>query len=170
MSRLRLNQPNLVNKTTMKFFPSLDKKYSFISSQEETFERLARRTLISDSLVSQKTDKSFIGKINDKSFRLISSTIGKGALCVLTGNIHGEYLHVKVELNHAFQVLFSILLVLPIIAFISTYFSDPENFTPVLYIVFPLQILFVKFIFIDFTFKYLSKNSLNKLRDIMDLE
>ena len=67
----------------MKIFPSKTKQFSLISTQQDSLERLKRRTKKSDRLTSQFTDKSFIGTIENNTFRIISSTIGKGAFCVL---------------------------------------------------------------------------------------
>ncbi len=71
----------------MQIFPRSTYEYELIDGPEETLERLKRRTKQVDTLVSSYTDKSFIGKIEKNKFELISSSIGRGALTVMSGTI-----------------------------------------------------------------------------------
>ena len=94
----------------MKIFPTKELKFKLTDSQEKTLERLNRRTEKSRNLTSAYTDKAFRGIIDGNSFKIISSSIGKGALCVLTGTINTESGNLTVTVHKAFKVLFSILI------------------------------------------------------------
>lgn len=63
----------------MKIFPTNNYSFKLVGEPIESLERLKRRTLISESLSSKITDKSFIGIIGDNNFSIISSEIGRGA-------------------------------------------------------------------------------------------
>lgn len=108
--------------------------------------------------------------IEGNTFRLISTETGKGALCVMTRVIHKNSGHVNVEIHKVFKVLFSILLCLPIIAITIAIATGQEEAHPIFILVVILQILMIRFVFIGLAFKFLSKHSLNRLRDVLDVE
>ena len=154
----------------MEIFPSQVYEFGLINAQNETLERLKRRTEESDSLTSKLTEKSFLGKVSGNRFRIISSAIGKGTFCTMTGFISYEKGEVKLEINKPFKILLTILMILPFIAFITQVFSASEEFNPVFILVFLGQVLIIRFLFIGLFFKILSKQSLNRLSDVLDTE
>lgn len=154
----------------MKIFPTSNYSFKIIGESAESLERLKRRTQISDSLSSKITDKSFLGIINNNSFRIISSEIGKGAFCVLNGEIRDKNGTVNVEINKAFQILLSIILCLPIAGLIAQLFSQKPNLAVILIAAAIVQILMIRFVFIELAFRRLSKRSLNRLSDVLDIE
>lgn len=64
-------------KKLMSIFPSIIYEFKLINGQTETLERLNRRTEESESLISKVTEKSFIGKVKNNNFRIISSNTEK---------------------------------------------------------------------------------------------
>ncbi|MBB4803362.1 hypothetical protein HNP37_003437 [Flavobacterium nitrogenifigens] len=154
----------------MKIFPTNNYSFKLVGEPIESLERLKRRTLISESLSSKITDKSFIGIIGDNNFSIISSEIGRGAFCVLTGEIISKNGIVKIEINKPFQILSAILLCLPIAGFIFQLFSQDIHLFLLFLIVALGQILIIRFLFIGVAFKRFSKNSLNRLTDVLDIE
>jgi hypothetical protein len=154
----------------MKIFPTSSYTFKIIGEETETLERLKRRTELSESLTSQITDKSFRGIIKDNTFRVISSEIGKGAFCVLTGEINKQNGQVNVEINKAFKILLSVLLCFPFIGLIAQIFSNKEEFLIIFILVAILQLLMIRYVFIELGFRRLSKISLNRLRDVLDME
>ena len=154
----------------MKIFPTKELKFKLTDSQEKTLERLNRRTEKSRNLTSAYTDKAFRGIIDGNSFKIISSSIGKGALCVLTGTINTESGNLTVTVHKAFKVLFSILMCLPLIAVLIAFLLAEEKPQPMLLFLAIGQVLIVRFVFIAFAFNYLSKESLNRLQDVLDIE
>lgn len=154
----------------MKIFPTKVLEFKLIDSQEQTLNRLQRRTEISENLVSKYTDKSFIGTIKENEFKIITSTIGIGAFSVMTGNIDIDNGTVHVAIHKAFQILLSIISCLPIIAFLATLASEIENIQPYFILVVIGQILIIRYVFIGLAFKYLSRQNLNRLRSVLDVE
>ncbi|MDH7448389.1 hypothetical protein [Aquimarina sp. 2201CG14-23] len=131
---------------------------------------MKRRTEKSENLTSSHTDKSFRGIINGNEFKLISSAIGKGAFCVMNGTIESDSGNVKVEIHKVFRILLSIFLLFPIIGLVAITVSGAEEFSPILILVVIGQTLIIRYAFIGLTFRFLSKESLNKLRDVLDFE
>ncbi|WP_312762314.1 hypothetical protein [Epilithonimonas sp.] len=155
---------------SMNIFPSTIYEFKLINGQTETLERLNRRTEESESLMSKVTEKSFIGKVKNNNFRIISSNIGKGAFCTLTGFIKEEKGEVLVEINKPFKILLTILMLFPFIAFFIQSFSKSTEFNPIFILICIGQILIIRFFFIGLFFKILSKQSLNRLSDVLDTE
>lgn len=154
----------------MNIFPNNDYTFKIIGAETETLERLKRRTELSESLTSQMTEKSFRGTIKDNTFRIISSEIGTGAFCVLTGEINNQNGQLNVEINKAFRILLSILLFLPFIGLIAQIVSNKEEFSIIFVLVAILQVLMIRYVFIEFAFRRFSKSSLNKLSNVLDIE
>ena len=154
----------------MNIFPTKEQKFKIIDDQAETLDRLNRRTEKSKNLTYQNTDKSFRGIINGNEFKIISSVTAKGVFCVMTGTIDSLNGTVKIEIHKVFKVLLSIFLCFPIIGMIAFIFSESQEFSPIIILVMIGQFLMIRYVFIGFGFKLLSKYSLNRLRDVLDLE
>ena len=154
----------------MKIFPTKALKFKLIDDQAETLDRLNRRTEKSKNLTSAHTDKSFRGIINGNEFKIISSVIGKGAFCVMTGEIESDRGNVKVEIHKAFRVLLSVFLLFPIFGLIAMIVNGTEEFSPIFILVMIGQILIIRYAFIGLLFNNTSKQSLNRLRDVLDFE
>jgi len=154
----------------MKIFPTKELAFKLNGKQSETLNRLERRTEKSEELKSKFTDKSFIGKINGNDFKIISSAYGKGALSVMSGKIDSEKGHVDVKIHKIFKIIFSFFIIIPLIGFIVMILSKTEEFSPIMILVLIGQILIVRYIFIGYAFKRFSKESLNRLRDVLDIE
>ncbi|GAA0722180.1 hypothetical protein GCM10009430_24330 [Aquimarina litoralis] len=154
----------------MKLFPTKKYEFKLIGTKQETLDRLTRRTEKSDYLTSQWTDKTFRGKISGDEFRIISSTIGKGAFCVLSGKIGSANGIVNVEINKVFKILLGIIYLMPIIGIIITIKLGGEKFEPLMILSIIGQILIIRFIAVWFFFIRFSKHSLNQFRDVLDIE
>lgn len=154
----------------VKVFPKIELNFKLIDKEDVTLARLKRRTKHSETLTSQYTDKSFIGKVEGTKFRIISSSIGKGAFCVMTGETSSNEGHVKVEIHTGFKVLLSIFLSFPIVGITIEALSGSETFWTILIPVAIAQMFVIRFMFIGLVFKILAKSSLNRLRDVMDFE
>jgi hypothetical protein len=154
----------------MNIFPTKEQEFKLIGDQTETLNRLNRRTEKSENLTSQYTDKSFRGIINGNQFKIISSAIGKGAFCVMTGEINTDKGFVKIEIHKVFKILLSIILCFPIIGILIAILTGNEKFHPIFILVIIGQILFIRYVLIGMAFKFLSRESLSRLRDVLDVE
>lgn len=152
----------------MKIFPQ--NVYSFkLINENDALERLKRRTEISNNLTSRRTEKSFIGSINGNNFKLITSEIGKGALTVMSGKINNKDGIVITEINKAFRIMFIVICCFPFIAVLTQAFSNSKDFSPIFFLIALLQVLFFRFV-LGLIFKNLSKQSINRLSDVLDVE
>ncbi len=88
----------------------------------------------------------------------------------MSGEIESEKGNVKVEIHKVFRILLSVFLCFPIIGLIALTLTKAQEFSPIMILVMIGQILIIRFVFIGFAFKFLSKESLNRLRDVIDLE
>lgn len=122
---------NIRRSLNMKVFPTTELKFSLTDSQDETLGRLKRRTEPSENLTSKSTSKSFRGKINGSRFQIISSAIGSGAFCILTGEISNHHGMLKVQIHKVFRVLLSLFLLFPIIGLLIMIIRDAAGFPPV---------------------------------------
>lgn len=153
----------------MKLFP----KRNFITELSENsslvMEELKRNTDITDSLVSDWTKKAFRGQVNENGFKIISSEIGSGAICVLNGNFNGKTGKIEIRIHKAFKVMFSILMLMPIIGLgIALLTSGIEESLGII-IQMVMGVLFVRFVFIEFSFRIISKTGLDKLSEIIGI-
>ena len=151
-------------------FPHKKLKFRLFDTQKATLERLTRRTEYSAKLTSSYTDKSFRGQIKGNQFQLIDSSVGRGAFCVMKGQIGEKEGELGLEIHKVFKVLLSILLLMPLLAIIPLFYDSREQFSLGLIMVMLLQPIFIRFVFIELIFGLLSKTSRNKFRDVADVE
>ncbi len=155
----------------MKIFPTKEKRFRLLDDQNKTLDRLNRRTEKSESLISKITDKSFIGKIENNTFQIISSSIGRGAFCVLSGEILSKVGYVTILVNKPFRYMLGIFLALPFVSFFVGIISPIDDFS-IFELMFGLilQLLIIRIFFIGLAFRYISNESLQRLKDVLDIE
>ena len=88
----------------------------------------------------------------------------------MTGAIEPDKGKVKVEIHKAFQILLSIILCLPIVGILVAILTRQEEPNPIFILVVIGQVLIIRYAFIGLAFKFLSRQSLNRLRDVIDVE
>lgn len=154
----------------MKIFPEKEYTFKLLSSQEDTLDRLNRRTEYSGYLSSYWTEKSFRGEIKKNYFKIISSKVGSGAFCTLEGEININDGFVKIKVHRVFKILLSILLLFPIIGIIISLTIGGESFELLMIPSIIGQLLIIRFIAISYIFSRNSKESLRRLRDVLDVE
>ena len=133
-------------------------------------DNLKQNTKLTDRLVSEHTDKEFIGQVNDSGFKIISSEIGRGAICVSVGELQDSFGNLEIRIHKAFKVMFSILMLMPISGFVIAVITNGiQNSIGILIPMF-MGILFVRFVFIELSFRFNSKTGLNKLNRVIGLK
>ncbi|WP_047419577.1 hypothetical protein [Cellulophaga sp. Hel_I_12] len=154
----------------MKLFPNKYFKAELRSDYSISMQNLKSNTDITESLTSDWTDKAFRGQINDNGFKIISSEIGRGAVCVLIGKFEGKTGEIEVRIHKAFKVMFSILMLLPIIGFGIILFTNGIEKSLEIIIPMIMGIVFVRFVFIELSFRFISNTGINKLTDILTIK
>ena len=71
-----------------------------------TLNKLRQNTKLTDSLTSEYTDKEFIGQISDYGFKVISSEIGRGAVCVFIGELQDSFGTLEIRIHKAFKLIY----------------------------------------------------------------
>lgn len=151
-------------------FPRKERHFTIKGNPKESMERLNRRTEKSDSFISNFSGNTFKGIIKDNTFKLIGGENPKGAFCVMTGEINGDKGIVKVELNSAFKILFSIFFVFIFASVVIMAFTSKDKFSFAFFPIFFLQIIMIRYLFIGLFFYRTSNHLLNRLADVLDLE
>ncbi len=152
----------------MKLFPCKTFTVQLRDDRVTTLNELRRNTKLTVTLVSDYTDKEFIGQVHDFGFKIISSEIGRGAVCVFIGELQDSLGTLEIRIHKAFKIIFAILMILPLIGFVIVGLLDG-----ILTAMIPLMIMgvvFVRFVFIELSFRFISKTGLNKLEKIIGLK
>lgn len=154
----------------MKLFPTKYFTAELRSDYSISMQNLKSNTDITDSLTSDWTKKEFRGQVSENGFKLISSEIGRGAICVLIGKFEGKSGKIEVRIHNAFKVLFSILLLMPIIGIVITLLTKQIEKPFGLILPLIIGIVFVRFIFIELSFRFISNTGINKLIEILTIK
>ena len=88
----------------------------------------------------------------------------------MTGAIETDYGNMKVEIHKVFRILLSIILCFPIVGISIAILTGQEEPNPIFILVVVGQILIIRYAFIGLAFKFLLRQSLNRLRDVLDVE
>jgi hypothetical protein len=147
----------------MKLFPNKKITVELKNNKATTLNELKRNTKLTDNLVSGYTDKEFIGQVHDGGFKVISSEIGRGAVCIFIGELQDSIGTVEIRIHNAFKVMFSILLLMPIIAFGFAIVTEGIEDSIAIIIPMTVAILVIRFVFIELSFRFFSKTGLDKL-------
>ena len=147
----------------MKWFPSKSFTVELRDDRTYTLDQLRRNTKLTENLVSDYTGKEFIGQVSDYGFKIISSEIGRGAVCVFIGELQDALGTLNIRIHNAFKILFSILMLLPIVGFVTAIVIN--GFVNSILIILPavFGVLFVRFVFMELSFRFIARTGLNKL-------
>lgn len=148
----------------MKLFPTRKFTAELMKNKSNVITELKQNTKLTSGLVSEwGVKENFIGQVNENSFKIISSIVGFGALCVFIGKLNEKNIEINVRFHKAFKILFSILLSYPIIGFIVIALTEgiesAFSFLPILI----FALLGIRFIFMELSFRVISKIGMNKL-------
>ncbi|MEP0264290.1 hypothetical protein [Dokdonia sp.] len=151
----------------MKLFPTKNFKVTLKNDYSNSMEHLKSNTDITDLLTSDWTKKAFRGQVHEKGFKIISSEIGRGAICVLIGEFDGKNGELEIRIHKAFKVMFSILILMPFIGFGIAIITNGIEKSIGIIIPAIIGILFLRFVFIELGFRFVSNTGMNKLSKIL---
>jgi hypothetical protein len=154
----------------MKLFPSKNIVVELRDDRTTTLSELRRNTKLCEKLVSAHTSKEFIGQVDDCGFKIISSEIGRGGVCVFIGELQASTGNVEIRISNAFKVMFSILMLMPIIGFGISIAKQrlAESIVPILSTV--MVMLFIRFVLIELGFRFISQAGFNKLTMLIGIK
>ncbi|MDT0646508.1 hypothetical protein RM545_07390 [Zunongwangia sp. F260] len=142
----------------MKLFPDKNFKVELSESSSSAMNDLKQHTKLTSNIVSKwGVKEDFIGQVDQNGFKVISSIVGFGALCILTGKFENSSGNIEVRFHKAFKILFSILLLYPLIGFCIIWttkgLESAIDFLPIFIIAF----LAIRFVFMELSFRLISK-------------
>ncbi|WP_207534695.1 hypothetical protein [Desertivirga arenae] len=149
----------------IEFFPSKIYSIKLEKDSGTSLMRLKENTLKKDHLSTELTEKRFIGRVGESDFKIISSVVGKGAFCVLQGNIDASTGSgtVSIAIHKAFRTLISKWCLLPFSIVVFCLFKG--NWSSAFSLL--AFVLIIRFIIIEILFKTLSRNSLDELVKVL---
>ena len=153
----------------MKIFPTNTYEFELTKESSYALSELEENTLITKSIVSEWTDKKFIGQVNENGFKIISSKSGRGAFCILEGNLKSKKGILKIRIHKAFKILLSFIYFFPIIGFTIALFTKEKEIIISLILPTVMCIIVFRFIITELAFRIISKNGLKKLKEIIGI-
>lgn len=125
----------------------------------------------SDNLGMQITNKLFIGNASGENFRIISSQFPTGAFCVINGKINEQNnfteIEIKVTVQKAFIILFSIWLLLPIYGIIASVSKIGILKTIPLFFIIISMLFFLRLFIIGKLFRKVTELGIGNLKQIL---
>ena len=158
----------------IRVFPSKTFTARLVSNDPSAWTRLRENTELRDSLISVRTNKTFVGQVSTGYFKLISSRIGRGAFCMLegrfaapdgTGTIH-------IEVHKAFRILMIAWLVVMVGLMIWAAFMQGSSLNRVPLIQaaeFVVLLVIVRFVAIEWLFRSVAKNGMEAITPLLGL-
>src|SRR5690606_2208846 len=153
----------------MKIFPTNKYEFEMTKESSDALSELEKNTMITDSLVSEWTKKTFIGQVNDNGFKIISSKPGRGAFCVLNGKLESKHGTLEITIHKAFRVMLSLIFLFPIIGFLIAIFTQEKEIIVSLIIPTLMSLVVFRFIFTELAFRIISSYGLKKLTEIIGI-
>jgi len=153
----------------MKIFPFKNYEFELLSDSSKALSELEQNTLITDSLVSQWTKKSFIGQVCGNEFKIISSKPGRGAFCVFNGKLESQKGTLEIRIHKAFRIMLSIIFLVPVIGFLLVIFTKEKENIILLILPTIIAIVVFRFVLTEFAFRIISKNGLKELTEIIGI-
>ncbi|SMC88630.1 hypothetical protein [Cellulophaga tyrosinoxydans] len=153
----------------MKIFPTKTHSITLITDSAAAISELQKKTLSDDQFVADWNKQIFIGKINDSEFELKLSKKVYGAFCVIKGKLENKNGLLEVGITKNYKIVLIILLLYPLVGFVISLLTN--GFKNSIELIFPtiMFILVLRLVFIEFGFRIISKNGLNKLNEIIGI-
>ncbi|MFD2824537.1 hypothetical protein ACFS5M_12715 [Lacinutrix iliipiscaria] len=153
----------------MKIFPTNNYVFELTKESTDALSELEKNTLITDSLVSEWTKKTFIGQVDNKGFKIISSKPGRGAFCILEGTLKSKKGTLEIRIHKAFRIMLSLIYLFPIIGFTIALFTKEKEI--IISLIFPtlMALVVFRFVFTELAFRIISRNGLKRLTEIIGI-
>jgi hypothetical protein len=156
---------------TIRPFPSKIFCAKLSVNDPSVWTHLQECTELRDSLVTVRTDKTFIGQVRPGQFNLISSRIGLGAFCTLEGRFTSSDLSgtIHIQVHKVFRILILIWLILPAGALTYGFWSQGPMIGLLQVLNVSVALLFLRFVVIELLFRWSVKNGLKALTTVLRL-
>lgn len=152
----------------MKLFPSSNFSVDISMESSKAMMELKSNTDLTDSLTSSRTNKAFRGQVNRSDFKVISSEIGRGAFCIISGQFENQNGRMKIDIHPVFKVLLTILLFFPTVVICIAIILDRSQIGLLIPLI--MHFVFVRFVLIEISFRLISRTAMRKLTDIIGIK
>ncbi len=153
-----------------RLFPERNYSARLAPNEPAAWERLRTNTELRDTLITVRTSKAFIGQVRPGTFKLISSEIGRGAICTMEGQFGQDGSgSVRLRMHMAFRVMMVILLLMPVAAIPLTFFTNGPRAAAWQIPMAVVGLIFVRFVFFGSLFKSRAKSGLAILAAVLGL-
>ncbi|WP_025665367.1 hypothetical protein [Aquimarina megaterium] len=149
----------------MKLFPTKYYSIELLNDSSIALTELKNHTLSDEQFVADWNNQVFIGKIYDNEFEIKLSKNLYGAFCVLNGKLEKRCGTLEIRVGKTFKILFLIIVLFAIsVLVISTIQNRLDTLFQSV-----IAIISLRFIFIEFGFRIISKTGLDKLTRIIGI-
>ncbi|WP_340156597.1 hypothetical protein [uncultured Winogradskyella sp.] len=150
----------------MKIFPEKDYLIELNNDSSIAISNLINQTLPKEQYVTNWKDQAFIGDIKNNEFEISLSKELYGSFCTLKGRIDKTRGTLKVLTSKKIKIIFILIILFIISGIIGAIFYG-EMITLVKLI---MAIPVFRFIFLELGFRIISKNAINKLTEIIEIQ
>jgi len=152
----------------MKLFPQNHYTIRLQKNDSSAISDLQKQTLSNEQFVSNWKNQTFIGTVKDNTFNLVLSKKLYGSFVVFSGNVNDGICTLNIKTSKKIQIIFYFSLIFPVLGFIVAISKNGiENITNLVIPTIMIPFIF-RFIFIELSFKIISRNGLKKFKNILN--
>ncbi len=154
----------------MKLFPSKKFYLKLIDDQLTTRRRLKESTKKSHRFNLSNTNKPFLGIIDVDYFKLTCPQSNFGILCILSGKIDANEIHVFIKFRRVTKIVMIIVLCIFTAEFLIDVITKPDEIFSEFTLASLVFVLILRFIVYKMLFIIASRKCLQIVRDILKTE
>lgn len=162
-------QPHMI-----RVFPTKTFTARIVSNDPSAWTRLRENTELRDSLISVRTNKTFVGQVRTGYFKLISSRIGRGAFCTLEGRFTAPDGSgtIHFEVHKAFRILMIawLLVIVGLMIWAWSMKGTSLNWIPLIQTAeFIVLLALIRFVAIEWLFRSVAKSGMEAITPLLGL-
>lgn len=158
----------------IRVFPTKTITARLVSNDPSAWTRLRENTELRDSLMSVRTNKTFVGQVRTGYFKLISSRIGRGAFCTLEGRFTAPDGSgtIHIEVHKAFRILMIawLLAIVGLMIWAWSIQGTSLNWVPLIQAAkLIVTLVIIRFVAIEWLFRSVTKRGMEALTPLLGL-
>ncbi|MWB93164.1 hypothetical protein GON26_02230 [Flavobacterium sp. GA093] len=150
----------------MKIFPESNYSIELNIDSKLAVSKLENQTLSKEQFVTNWNNQSFIGIIKENEFEIKLSKQISGEFCILNGKLENKKEKIEIRTGKIFKIIFLLIISFTLSAIILAIIQNKLE----LIFYYLLTILIIRFVFLELGFKIVSKITVNKLTEIIEIK
>lgn len=150
----------------MKIFPENHYSIELNNDSELALVELKNRTLSKEQFVTNWSNQTFIGEIQNNKFEIKLSKKLIGEFCILNGKLDSGKLVLKITTGKILKIIFVAVVLFILSGIIISIIQNKFE----LIFKFVVTIVIIRFVFLEFGFRIVSKKALIKLTEIIGIK